>query len=426
MIYARIHEKLQQHLSPLVAHQIKAVVGLILLFKLNSRDFTNFALWPDSVLLGYPIDIYPPDYVLTTGVFPFFDLVSFHFVHWFLPVPSATVFFYLQSTAIILSLLLVLAPIAFTRVLAVPLFILITYLWGFVYRGGQDIDAMFLITGALLIMAALPLSTKNYLATLRTSVLIWFFLYYFFSGVNKVVDLNYLDWFKFELTEINKVFVTRSAAEGFVYVPGIPTPEYLNRLLDFFGALISYIVHLLAPLMLISRSPNKMFLYWLFYSLFHFMTLYVGILFTANFFAWLMLVPFPGMIAGPRQTQGELKIVYDGECPFCSDFIKVANLRGRFESLSLHNARVRDELVTQLIADGYKLNSGMVVIMDGEILYGDEAARFIVINGSGGFRYHLYKLILQNRHLARMSYPVLVFLRKLYFRIVKKPELDDA
>ena len=67
---------------------VKAVVGGLYIWKLLSRDFTSVSIWPESVLAGYPVDIYKPDYVLTTAIWPIFDVSSFHFIHWILPWPS--------------------------------------------------------------------------------------------------------------------------------------------------------------------------------------------------------------------------------------------------------------------------------------------------------------------------------------------------
>ena len=134
----------------------KFVVGGLYLWKLLSRDFSNISFWPDSVLSGYPIDIYTSGYVLTTGVPPFFDIATFHFIHYFLPFPNSNVLSLIQLFAIALSGLLIFAPPKYSRLIAIFLYISVSYLWGFVFRLGQDIDAVFLIQASLLVYCLLP------------------------------------------------------------------------------------------------------------------------------------------------------------------------------------------------------------------------------------------------------------------------------
>jgi hypothetical protein len=275
-------------------HWFKSIVSILYLWKLLSRDFSNIALWPVSVLAGYPIDIYLPDYMLFTGITPFFDLVTFHFIHFFIPFPSEYILSMLQNSAIFLSIILIFSPLKYSRVIAISLFILVSYLWGFVFRLGQDIDAVFLIQSSLLIYAILPFErTYEYCKKLRFLVLILFVIYYFFSGLNKIVDLNYANWFNYDLVNINSSLHLKYIQEHTRYIPKLPDFFSGTFFLIFndLGAAITYIIHLLAPILLFSSGTKKILFYWFFYSLFHFLTIYVGILFTMNFFAWLLVLP---------------------------------------------------------------------------------------------------------------------------------------
>ncbi|MBT5411961.1 MAG: DUF393 domain-containing protein [Cellvibrionales bacterium] len=116
----------------------------------------------------------------------------------------------------------------------------------------------------------------------------------------------------------------------------------------------------------------------------------------------------------------EVCIIYDGECPFCTDFVKASNLRKHYKNLNIVNARDKNSVTKRIIDEGYDLNEGMVVLVDKKILYGTEAARFITINGSGGLKHWFYKIILYNQKIAEFIYPILVFLRKQYLKIAGK------
>lgn len=150
-IYRKIIDQYNQPKNVFTLWQIKTILGLILIYKLLSRDFSNFALWPEAVLMGWPFDIYSSGYVLLTGIPIFYDLLTFHFIHFFLDLPNAIILSILQNLLIFLSLMLIISPIKYLRVISIFIYILCIYLWGFTYRSGQDVDAMFLIQGSLFI-----------------------------------------------------------------------------------------------------------------------------------------------------------------------------------------------------------------------------------------------------------------------------------
>jgi hypothetical protein len=199
-----------------------------------------------------------------------------------------------QVLAVLAAVIFVFCGEKVTQITAACFYIMIAYLWGFVFRLGQDIDAVFLIQGTLLMFVIIPAKGgSEYYRNLRFSIIIVFVIYYFSSGVNKIVDLNYLEWVKYDLVNINSSMHAAADNEHYWGVPKLPFADAVlwAKLLNVFGALLTYGVHLSAPLLLFSRSTSKIIIYWGFYSLFHFMTIFVGIFFTMNFFAWLILLP---------------------------------------------------------------------------------------------------------------------------------------
>ena len=271
----------------------KLILGGLYSWKLLSRDFSNISYWPASVLSGYPIDIYSPNYMLTTGIPPLFDIVTFHFIHYVLPFPNANALSLVQFVALAASCIFILSPPKYSRFVGILLYLTASYLWGFVFRLGQDIDAVFLLQGSLLVYCLLPYeASPEYYKKLRFLVLCIFVIYYFSSGLNKIVDLSYSEWFKYDLVNINSSYHLAYQNENFEWVPKLPElgGEILHKL-NLFGAFIAYAVHLFAPILLFSAGTKKILLYWLFYSVFHFLTVYVGILFSMNFVAWLLILP---------------------------------------------------------------------------------------------------------------------------------------
>jgi predicted DCC family thiol-disulfide oxidoreductase YuxK len=67
-------------------------------------------------------------------------------------------------------------------------------------------------------------------------------------------------------------------------------------------------------------------------------------------------------------------LLYDGECPICAGFVKFAEFRRRYPDLKLIDARHEPGLVAELRRDGYEINDGMVLVVDGKLYYGAEAS----------------------------------------------------
>ena len=288
-----IYDNYNEPVNKYYFYWFKFILGSLYLWKLLSRDFSNLAFWPQDVISGYPIDIYSHDYLLSTGVPILFDLTNFHFIHYFIPYPTELVFQVLQNLAIIFSIFFIFSNEKISRYIAIIFYILISYLWGFIFRLGQEIDAVFLLQGSLLIFALLSYSESNtYYKKIRFLTIVVFVIYYFTSGLNKFIDLSYAQWFEFDLININKSLRLLYINENFLYIPKFPIDSStIQFILNYFGAFITYVLHITCPLLLCTSSTKKIFFYWIFYSIFHYLTIYVGILFMMNFFAWLLILP---------------------------------------------------------------------------------------------------------------------------------------
>ncbi|MEM1086257.1 MAG: DCC1-like thiol-disulfide oxidoreductase family protein [Pseudomonadota bacterium] len=66
-------------------------------------------------------------------------------------------------------------------------------------------------------------------------------------------------------------------------------------------------------------------------------------------------------------------ILYDGECPFCSTYVKIAKLRSLSDHVDLLDARQHPSLVAQHASEGRDIDRGMIVEIDGVTYFGGEA-----------------------------------------------------
>ena len=125
-------------------------------------------------------------------------------------------------------------------------------------------------------------------------------------------------------------------------------------------------------------------------------------------------------------TKNNVTIVYDGECPFCSDFVSLNRLKEHGYNVKLVNARDTSNQLVHDLKKKYNIDYGMIVIVNEKILYGSSAARFISSSyKKNNLKSLVYCLVLFNQKIADFSYPILVFLRKIYFRLTGKRFIND-
>ena len=119
-------------------------------------------------------------------------------------------------------------------------------------------------------------------------------------------------------------------------------------------------------------------------------------------------------------------VLYDDVCPFCTDFVLMLNARKNGYDIDLISARENNSYVQQVKSLGLNLDDGMVVFFKDKVLYGSEAANFIVgISSSNKVRHMFYKMFLQNNFIAKLVYPILVILRKVFFRLTGRNFIND-
>lgn len=101
-------------------------------------------------------------------------------------------------------------------------------------------------------------------------------------------------------------------------------------------------------------------------------------------------------------------IYYDGECPFCARYVTLLRLKDSVGHVDLVDLRVAQKMKTELIEQGFDLDKGMVVEMDGDRIGGAEAInRLALLTTPSNFFNRVNKVILSSPILAVGLYPVL-------------------
>lgn len=122
----------------------------------------------------------------------------------------------------------------------------------------------------------------------------------------------------------------------------------------------------------------------------------------------------------------KITIIYDGGCPFCSDFVALSNLRTQGYEVNLLNARDSHNKKVQELSIIYDLDDGMLVLIGDDVLFGADAAHFLS-QSSGGktIRGGVYKKLLSNQATLPIVYKVMVFLRKTFFKLTGRALINE-
>ena len=124
------------------------------------------------------------------------------------------------------------------------------------------------------------------------------------------------------------------------------------------------------------------------------------------------------------EESGTVTVVYDGDCPFCQAFVRMARLRKTGASVTLVDARDRTPLVLDLAKQGYDLDEGMIVRIDKRLYYGADAAHVLALLSSrAGMFNRIAFAVLRSRRLARLLYPAMRGGRNLVLRLMGRRKI---
>lgn len=117
-------------------------------------------------------------------------------------------------------------------------------------------------------------------------------------------------------------------------------------------------------------------------------------------------------------------VVYDGGCPFCTNYVQLARLRETAGPVQLVDARADPALCDLLLAMGCDLDRGMVMLHEGRIYHGSACVqRMAALETGATLVGRLSRRVFRVPWLARLLYPVMVAGRNLTLAILRRPRL---
>ena len=101
-------------------------------------------------------------------------------------------------------------------------------------------------------------------------------------------------------------------------------------------------------------------------------------------------------------------LIYDGDCPFCSRFVAYARLREAAGEVRLIDAREKTPEVEAAIRDGFNLDEGMLLSLDGQLYHGADCLNALALMSSRSTWFNrVNHFLFRNPRLAAIAYPVL-------------------
>lgn len=118
-------------------------------------------------------------------------------------------------------------------------------------------------------------------------------------------------------------------------------------------------------------------------------------------------------------------LLYDGECPFCSAYVRMQRLRAAGINLTLLDARDEPALVADFAREGLDINEGMILRLGDTTYYGGDVMHMVaLLTGPTGFLNRMLGWVFSNKTAARVLYPFLRACRNATLRVLGRDKLE--
>lgn len=125
-----------------------------------------------------------------------------------------------------------------------------------------------------------------------------------------------------------------------------------------------------------------------------------------------------------RTAGDEAWIVYDGECPFCSGYVRLVRLREAIGTVHLVDARAGGPVVDDVVGQGFDLDEGMVLVWQGAYYHGADCMHMLAMLSSPSSRLNrLGGSLLRSKSRARFLYPFLRAGRNTVLRLLGRSKI---
>lgn len=119
-----------------------------------------------------------------------------------------------------------------------------------------------------------------------------------------------------------------------------------------------------------------------------------------------------------------LTLIYDGDCPVCSAYVRFVRLRESVGEVRLINARDGGAEVEALKRQSIDFDEGMVLLYDDRIYHGSDCIHMLaLLSTNSGWFNRFNAAIFKSERASRLLYPVLRAGRNLLLRLLGKSKI---
>lgn len=107
-------------------------------------------------------------------------------------------------------------------------------------------------------------------------------------------------------------------------------------------------------------------------------------------------------------TSDQNYLLYDGECPFCSSYVQMVQLRKAVGPVEMLNMRENPDLAARYKAEGYDLDQGMLLHLDGQVFWGADCInRLAMLSSQSDLFNRLNAAVFRHPSLSAVLYPIM-------------------
>ncbi|HUO83346.1 MAG TPA: DCC1-like thiol-disulfide oxidoreductase family protein [Gammaproteobacteria bacterium] len=121
-----------------------------------------------------------------------------------------------------------------------------------------------------------------------------------------------------------------------------------------------------------------------------------------------------------------IKLIYDGQCPFCDRYCRLVRIRETVGELALIDARESSEEMDRVTRLGLDIDQGMVLMVGDEVYYGTDAMRVLArMSSRSGLFNRLNYWLFRSRLMARVLYPALRACRNFLLKLLGRSKINN-
>lgn len=122
----------------------------------------------------------------------------------------------------------------------------------------------------------------------------------------------------------------------------------------------------------------------------------------------------------------QIYLVYDEECPMCDNYCRMVNIRESVGELILVNARENSPILKTITARGLDIDQGMVVVVEDNFYYGDQAINVLSLMSSRNGIFNRFNYwAFRSKRISRLLYPLLRSCRNFLLKILGKTKINN-